>query len=81
MRHLPHGARGPRINGRVLRAFRIERGWSMTELGVQASVDPTSLGRLEAGTRTHPAIRITKSLADAFGVEVTDLLAVELEPV
>jgi transcriptional regulator with XRE-family HTH domain len=81
VRHLPHGARGPRINGRVIRAFRIERGWSKTELGDRASVDPTYVGRLEDGTRTHPAPRITKALADAFGVAITDLLAVELEQV
>lgn len=57
--------------------MRIEAGLTQSDLADRAGVDSSTLSRLENGVRTHPAPRITRNLAEALGVPLTALLAVE----
>lgn len=58
--------------GTILTALREDRGWSAAELARRAGVDPATLSRTEAGTKT-PALRTLFRIARTLGVSVDDL--------
>lgn len=60
-----------------LRAARINRGWSQEDLAGETGVSVDTIQRLEAGKGARPAN--AKKIADVFGVQVTDLMPIELE--
>jgi len=56
-----------------LRELRRDQGLTLEELAARASIDPSTLSRLESGKR-RLALDHLPSLADALGVRVDDLL-------
>lgn len=75
-------ARGPRVNGAALRAFRELAGKNKNQLSDETEklgrrISPSHLSRLERGQRLWPSLDVTKTLAAALGVKVGDLLAHE----
>lgn len=53
---------------------RLNRGLTQRELAMECGVSLTVIQRLEGDGGAHP--RTAKKVADYFGVQVTDLLAV-----
>lgn len=81
IRHV-RSARGPRVNGAALRAFRDLQGMSQTALSKATGeagrrISASHINRLESGARQWPSLQITSTLAKALGVRVGDLLAHE----
>ncbi|MFD8531512.1 helix-turn-helix domain-containing protein [Streptosporangium canum] len=75
-------ARGPRVNGAALKAFRDLQGMNQTALSkataeVGRRISTSHINRLESGARNWPSLQITSTLATALGVRVGDLLAHE----
>lgn len=58
-----------------LAAERLNRGYSIRSLAEELGVHQHAIRRLEAGEGVHPAT--AKKVADFFGCQVTDLMAVE----
>jgi transcriptional regulator with XRE-family HTH domain len=58
--------------GRRIRHHREQRGWSQLRLAVEAGLIPNTIWRLERGY--DPRLSTLRSIADAFGIEVADLL-------
>lgn len=56
-----------------LRAVRLSRGMTQTDLATKAIVTPTYVGKLEAA-RVAPGIDLVDRLAKALGTTVADLL-------
>jgi len=56
-----------------LRQLRLDKGMTLEELAKRASIDTSTLSRLESGKR-RLALDHLPSLADALGVRVDDLL-------
>lgn len=64
----------------VLRAARLERGFSQEQLAARASVDRTFVGKLESG-RHQPSLAVVFKLADAIGLTPEELVRmVRLRP-
>lgn len=59
--------------------FRQERGWSRKELAELVSVNPQTIGYLERGDY-RPTVELALKLAQAFGVSVETLFALEPFP-
>jgi transcriptional regulator with XRE-family HTH domain len=57
----------------VLRAVRLERGFSQEQLAARASVDRTFVGKLESG-RHQPSLAVVFKLADAIGLPPEELV-------
>lgn len=57
----------------VLRAVRLERGFSQEQLAARASVDRTFVGKLESG-RHQPSLAVVFKLADAIGLAPEELV-------
>jgi transcriptional regulator with XRE-family HTH domain len=58
--------------GQIVTALREDRGWSAAELARRAGVDPATLSRTEAGTKT-PTLRTLYRIARTLDVSVDDL--------
>jgi transcriptional regulator with XRE-family HTH domain len=56
-----------------IRQLRNEKGLSQAKLAVRADMDPATLNRLEQG-KGNPNLKTLERVAEALGVEVTDLL-------
>lgn len=64
--------------GRLVRARRLELGWSLERLAFKIGADPSTVGRIERG-RLLPRFETVVALAEAFSLlpaspAVTDLL-------
>lgn len=59
-----------------LKRLRLERFWPQAELARRASVSKYTVMRLEAGT-TDPSMRTVRSLAEALGVQPSELATPE----
>ena len=68
-----------RLFGIRLRELRHSRGLTQAELGTQAKVTGTYIGRLENGSAA-PGIDLVDRLARALGTTVADLLPAEDSP-
>lgn len=66
--------RGPKINGRTIRALRIAHGLSQVGLAKAAQLDHSYVSRIERGQRCHPAPAVTLALANALGVDMAAIL-------
>jgi len=55
----------------MLAQLRAERGWSQGRLAQQAGIDPSSVSRLEAGSRT-PERETVNRLAEALVLPIVD---------
>jgi transcriptional regulator with XRE-family HTH domain len=59
--------------GRNVRAARLARGMSQEQLAFEAEMKRSYVSDLERGTR-NPSVRAVGRLANALGVEASDLL-------
>lgn len=59
--------------GEIIRHYRNQRDWTQAELGERAKVDSAQMGRFERG-QAEPKLRTLYNIADAFKVEVSELL-------
>jgi transcriptional regulator with XRE-family HTH domain len=59
--------------GKRVRKARQDLGWSQETLAEKAGLDRTQIGRCEAG-KQNATLRTIYSLAEALGVEATELL-------
>src|SRR5688572_6546886 len=69
----------PRL-GEVVKAWRTQRGWSLTEFAKHASLTKGYVSQLEHSKIRHPSDRHLLQLADALHVPVEDLLTRRLPP-
>jgi transcriptional regulator with XRE-family HTH domain len=60
--------------GRRIRQERERQGWSQLRLAVEAGLIPNTIWRLERGKGEDPRLSTLRSIADALGVKLTDLL-------
>lgn len=57
-------------NIEAIKAARLERGWSLSELAKQVDVTKETVARIERGLSTYPAT--AKKVADALGRPVAE---------
>lgn len=60
--------------GKRLAALREARGWSINQLAREASLNQSTVWRVESGLTKKPGIEIASKLANALGVPVEDLM-------
>lgn len=61
----------PRQLGAVLRAARLRRGWSQTELAERAAVDRLWLVKLETGHLDNPTLRRVLQVVESLGLQLS----------
>ena len=61
-------------NIEALKAARLERGWSLSELAKQVDVTKETVARIERGLSAYPAT--AKKVADALGRPVAELFTI-----
>jgi transcriptional regulator with XRE-family HTH domain len=59
--------------GERLRLLRTSKGWSQDYVAKRAGVTPLTVSRIEIGKRRRPHFTTLNKIADALGVEVSDL--------
>lgn len=59
--------------GAKLRLFRKSKGWSQLELGINADVDRSYIGRIENG-RVKVTVHVLTQLANALDIKLSSLL-------
>ena len=64
----------------MLRYFRIQHGWSQTELGKKVNVSTSAIGMYERGMR-HPDQATEEALADVFNVSLDVLRGRDVDSV
>lgn len=62
----------------TVRQLRTRRALSIAELSDASGVSGANLRRIESGEVRHPQMATLRRLAAALGVEVTDLLLVDV---
>lgn len=60
--------------GKYLADLRAEKGISQRELAEKSGISNTEISRLESGKRVNPSPATLKAIAEAFGVEYSDLM-------
>ena len=58
----------------MLRATRVEKGYSQVDLAKRAKVTNVYLSQLENGRKKNPSLAVLRRLAKALDVPVTELL-------
>lgn len=71
--NLPSDARLAKAVGARVRALRMERGWTLRELGDRSHMGRPNIGRVEAG-RHVPSLQLLADVAGALGVTLSELL-------
>lgn len=66
--------------GKRVRTLRRQKSWSQEQLASEAGIDKGYLGRVERG-ETNIGIENIAGIAQALGVEIAVLFAVEKRPV
>lgn len=66
-----------RVNGRKMKEFRDQLGWSQEDVAKQANVSHNTISRLETGEVTNPRLDTLSAIAHALGVKVRDILEEE----
>lgn len=61
-------------NIEAIKAARLERGWSLSELAKQVDVTKETVARIERGLSAYPAT--AKKVADALERPVTELFTI-----
>lgn len=61
--------------GDVVKAWREERGWSVTEFAEKVEMSKSYISSLENNRIKQPAIERIAQLADSLGIDVWDLIA------
>lgn len=62
-----------RVIGERLRRYRKIKGWSQLELGIQADVDRSYIGRIENG-QVRVTVHTLCLLANALNINITQLM-------
>ena len=64
------------VKGKIeaIKAVRLERGWSLSELAKQVDVTKETVARIERGRSAYPAT--AKKVADALGRPVAELFTI-----
>jgi XRE family transcriptional regulator of biofilm formation len=57
-----------------MKALRVKRGLSQTEVAKHSGVTRFYVSQLESGLRKNPSLPVLKRIAKALGVPVTELL-------
>ncbi|WP_404810445.1 helix-turn-helix domain-containing protein [Microbacterium algeriense] len=65
--------------GAVMRAARLRRGWSQTELAERAAVDRPWLVKLETGRLDNPTLRRVLQVVQSLGLQLSVQEAVKGE--
>lgn len=65
--------------GDFLRKRREEKGWTQPEAAIKASIEQSYLSKLEGG-KSYPSEEVFARLAEAYGFNGTDLVAVVASP-
>jgi DNA-binding Xre family transcriptional regulator len=65
--------RGTRVP--ALRRLRVAKLWKQSDLAERAGVSRTTVARLEAEAHKHADFETVQKLADALGVEPSELMA------
>ena len=60
--------------GQAIKVVRTERGWSRSDLALQADISYSYLGHIETG-RQFPSAPVLVRIAEALGLRPSDLLA------
>ena len=68
------------IVARNLRALRVERGLTVSELARRSGVAKGTVSKLEAGQATNPTVETLWSLADALGASLSELIVADTPP-
>lgn len=65
------------VKGKIeaIKAARLERGWSLSELAKQVNMTKETVARIERGCSAYPAT--AKKVADALGRPVAELFAID----
>jgi len=61
-------------NVEVIKAARLEQGWTVSDLAKQIKVNKATISGIERGVSTSPTT--AKRIADALGKPVTELFAI-----
>ena len=64
----------PKIVGRNVRKFRLQRGMTQEQLGFEAEIDLTYVGGIERGRR-NPSLLVMARIADALSTPLVKLLS------
>ena len=66
------------VKGKIeaIKAARLERGWSLSELAKQVNMTKETVARIERGCSAYPAT--AKKVADALGRPVAELFAIPM---
>ncbi len=64
--------------GNRIRSLRTVKGWTQQELGAEADINYKFLGEIERGQQ-NPSFNILLKIAEALGVELTELFRLEQE--
>ena len=64
--------------GLIIKRHRMQRGWSLQQLGAAINVHPTHVGVIERGGNL-PGLKTLLALATVFGVEPGEMLREMLE--
>jgi transcriptional regulator with XRE-family HTH domain len=59
--------------GGILRRFRMQRGWTLSDLADESGMNATYLGVLERGGNV-PSLQTLFYMADIFGVEAAEIV-------
>lgn len=73
--HLTLKQGGDEMDGKKLRDLRKASGRTLRSISIESGVTESQILNLENGTTTNPRVETLKSLAEALGCKVTDLLA------
>ena len=68
------------IVARNLRALRVERGLTVSELARRSGVAKGTVSKLEAGQATNPTVETLWALADALGASLSELIVADTPP-
>jgi transcriptional regulator with XRE-family HTH domain len=63
----------------VIRHLRKERGWTQKDLSMKSKVSDVVISRIESGTTIVPEMITLSSIANAFGMELAELLSYQLD--
>lgn len=66
--------------GEILRAARVERGWTLRRVESESGVSNGYVSLIETGNVKSPAPRYLKALADAYGLDFTALMTLAGHP-
>jgi transcriptional regulator with XRE-family HTH domain len=63
-----------RAVGRIVRALRLDRGWTVEQAAGHFGIEPAFVRRIESG-RTNPSLAILVSIARAFATSLGGLVS------